>query len=89
MSQLKTIDSELAGLYEDILSNYKRQDDYLIKIREKYGGLAERSIASVLKTEDVERHPGVRIPKPPLKSWDTNPRFFFGRLPKSVKGAVC
>ncbi len=31
----------------------------------KYGGLAERSIASVLKTEDVERHPGVRIPKPP------------------------
>jgi len=36
-NQLKTIDSELAGLYEDILSNYKRQDDYLIKIREKYG----------------------------------------------------
>jgi hypothetical protein len=36
-NQLKTIDSELAGLYEDILSNYKRQDDYLAKIREKYG----------------------------------------------------
>lgn len=36
-NQLKTIDSELAGLYGDILSNYKRQDDYLAKIREKYG----------------------------------------------------
>lgn len=36
-NQLKTIDSELAGLYEDILSNYKRQDDYLAEIREKYG----------------------------------------------------
>jgi phage host-nuclease inhibitor protein Gam len=36
-NQLKTIDSELAGLYEDILSNYKRQDDYLTEIREKYG----------------------------------------------------
>lgn len=36
-NQLKTIDSELAGLYGDILSNYKRQDDYLAEIREKYG----------------------------------------------------
>jgi len=36
-NQLKTIDSELAGLYGDILSNYKRQDDYLTEIREKYG----------------------------------------------------
>ena len=27
--------------------------------------MAERSIASVLKTEDVEKHPGVRIPEPP------------------------
>ena len=36
-NQLKTIDSELTGLYGDITSNYQRQDDYLTKIREKYG----------------------------------------------------
>jgi phage host-nuclease inhibitor protein Gam len=36
-NQLKTIDSELTGLYGDISSNYQRQDDYLTKIREKYG----------------------------------------------------
>jgi phage host-nuclease inhibitor protein Gam len=36
-SQLKTIDSELTGLYGDVSSNYQRQDDYLTKIREKYG----------------------------------------------------
>lgn len=36
-NQLKTIDNELTGLYGDITSNYQRQDDYLIKIREKYG----------------------------------------------------
>jgi len=36
-NQLKTIDSELTGLYGDITSNYQRQDDYLAKIREKYG----------------------------------------------------
>ena len=53
----------------------------------KYGGLAERSIASVLKTEDVERHPGVRIPKPPQKSWDTNPRFFFRKITQVGEGA--
>jgi homoserine trans-succinylase len=36
-NQLKAIDSELTGLYGDITSNYQRQDDYLNKIREKYG----------------------------------------------------
>jgi phage host-nuclease inhibitor protein Gam len=36
-NQLKTIDNELTGLYGDITSNYQRQDDYLTKIREKYG----------------------------------------------------
>jgi len=36
-NQLKTIDSELTGLYGDITSNYQRQDDYLTKIHEKYG----------------------------------------------------
>ncbi len=36
-NQLKVIDSELTGLYGDITSNYQRQDDYLTKIREKYG----------------------------------------------------
>jgi homoserine trans-succinylase len=36
-NQLKIIDSELTGLYGDITSNYQRQDDYLNKIREKYG----------------------------------------------------
>jgi homoserine trans-succinylase len=36
-NQLKVIDSELTGLYGDITSNYQRQDDYLNKIREKYG----------------------------------------------------
>jgi phage host-nuclease inhibitor protein Gam len=36
-NQLKAIDSELTGLYGDITSNYQRQDDYLTKIREKYG----------------------------------------------------
>ena len=32
---------------------------------EKNGGLAERSIASVLKTDVPVRVPGVRIPEPP------------------------
>ena len=32
---------------------------------------------------------GGSIPFLSAKSWDTNPRFFFGRLPKLVKGAVC
>jgi homoserine trans-succinylase len=36
-NQLKAIDDELTGLYGDITSNYQRQDDYLNKIREKYG----------------------------------------------------
>ena len=36
-NQLKTIDNELTELYGDISSNYQRQDDYLTKIREKYG----------------------------------------------------
>jgi hypothetical protein len=31
------------------------------------GGLAERSIAAVLKTVEVLQPPGVRIPNPPLK----------------------
>ena len=51
--------------------------------------MAERSNAPDLKSDVLERVPGVRIPEPPPKSWDTDPRFFFGRLPKSVKGAVC
>ena len=32
------------------------------------GGLAERSIAAVLKTVEVLQPPGVRIPNPPLPS---------------------
>ena len=36
-NQLKIMESELSGLYADILSNHTRQDEYLTKIRTKYG----------------------------------------------------
>ena len=35
--QLKLIDHELTGLYADIKSAETRQNDFLTKIREKYG----------------------------------------------------
>lgn len=36
-NQLKMMDSELSGIYADVLSNHTRQNDYLTKIRTKYG----------------------------------------------------
>jgi len=35
--QLKLIDHELTGLYADIKSAETRQNDFLTKVREKYG----------------------------------------------------
>jgi len=35
--QLKLIDNELTGLYADIRSAETRQNEFLVKIREKYG----------------------------------------------------
>jgi hypothetical protein len=40
------------------------------------GGLAERSIAAVLKTVEVSQPPGVRIPNPPLHSRNLIMRWF-------------
>lgn len=46
------------------------------------GGMAEWSIAAVLKTVEVSKPPGVRIPLPPLKSLKNEEnhrkRHFFG-----------
>ena len=35
--QIKTIDQELTGLRSDIKTNEDRQDEFLKKVREKYG----------------------------------------------------
>jgi len=36
-NQLKMMESELSGLYADIATNHTRQNEYLTKIRTKYG----------------------------------------------------
>ena len=57
-------------------------------VKARFGGVAEWSIAAVLKTVVPVRVPGVRIPLPPLRkepSWVTTALFLVNRPREDVE----